>query len=318
MIIMQAVIDYHERTKHLPQRYARSPGSLDWANEPDPFRRYEGAPLFPLPLLAKDPDNDYRDLYERSRNRPQPFSFKNIAAFLELSLGLSAWKSYRETSWALRMNPSSGNLHPTEAHLILPPHPETDERGGIYHYHAYSHSLEQRAAFGGRFWSAVREHFKTDGFLVGLSSIYWRESWKYGERAFRYCQHDLGHALGCLSFSGNLLGWKVTCLQVPSDEEVSTLLGFPQVKWHRFEEEHPGPLLFVHPHSIPAVPRSIPPELVEAFRSLSFVGEPKRLSPSHQDWAVIDQAATATEKPRTPEVPTRYLKEEFPEKEAPS
>ncbi|MBI5585112.1 MAG: hypothetical protein HY892_14965, partial [Deltaproteobacteria bacterium] len=47
-------------------------------------------------------------------------------------------------------------------------------------------------------------------------------------------------------------------------------------------------------------------------------GEPKRLSPSHQDWAVIDQAATATEKPRTPEVPTRYLKEEFPEKEAPS
>src|SRR5512134_1451267 len=121
MIIMQDVIDYHERTKHLPQRYARSPGSLDWANEPDPFRRYEGAPLYPLPLSAQDPDADYRDLYERSRSRPQPFSFRNIASFLELSLGLSAWKSYRESSWALRMNPSSGNLHPTEAHLILPP-----------------------------------------------------------------------------------------------------------------------------------------------------------------------------------------------------
>jgi len=29
----------------------------------------------------------------------------------------------------------------------------------------------------------------TPGFLVGISSIFWRESWKYGERAFRYCNH---------------------------------------------------------------------------------------------------------------------------------
>ena len=39
---------------------------------------------------------------------------------LELSLGLSAWKVYGTSRWSLRINPSSGNLHPTEAHLILP------------------------------------------------------------------------------------------------------------------------------------------------------------------------------------------------------
>ena len=33
-------------------------------------------------------------------------------------------------------------------------------------------------------------------FLLGLASVYWREAWKYGERAFRYCQHDVGHAIG--------------------------------------------------------------------------------------------------------------------------
>jgi len=34
-----------------------------------------------------------------------------------------------------------------------------------------------------------------EDFYLALTSIPWREAWKYGERAFRYCQHDLGHAL---------------------------------------------------------------------------------------------------------------------------
>ena len=33
---------YHEQTKHHFHRYARSAGSLDWANQPNPFRAYEG------------------------------------------------------------------------------------------------------------------------------------------------------------------------------------------------------------------------------------------------------------------------------------
>src|SRR5437660_12483691 len=44
-------------------------------------------------------------------------------------------------------------------------------------------------------WTALMAAFPEDSFLVGLSSIHWREAWKYGERAFRYCQHDVGHAL---------------------------------------------------------------------------------------------------------------------------
>ena len=55
-------------------------------------------------------------------------------------------------------------------------------------------------------------HFGCRGFLIGLSSIFWRESWKYGERAFRYCNHDVGHALAALGFSANLLGWRLTAL----------------------------------------------------------------------------------------------------------
>ncbi|TVR64991.1 MAG: hypothetical protein EA420_04215 [Candidatus Competibacteraceae bacterium] len=35
------------------------------------------------------------------------------------SLGLSAWKQHRGSRWALRCNPSSGNLHPTEGYADI-------------------------------------------------------------------------------------------------------------------------------------------------------------------------------------------------------
>lgn len=50
---LDQVIHYHVRTKHHFNRYARSLGYLDWANQPDPFRRFE-AQLIPLPLLKPD------------------------------------------------------------------------------------------------------------------------------------------------------------------------------------------------------------------------------------------------------------------------
>ena len=40
---------YHDATKHHFNRFARSLGYLDWATQPDPFRRYADAPLVELP-----------------------------------------------------------------------------------------------------------------------------------------------------------------------------------------------------------------------------------------------------------------------------
>jgi hypothetical protein len=45
----------------------------------------------------------------------QPFTLERVSLCLELSLGLSARKEITTSSWYLRMNPSSSNLHPTEA-----------------------------------------------------------------------------------------------------------------------------------------------------------------------------------------------------------
>jgi hypothetical protein len=53
---------------------------------------------------------------------------------------------------------------------------------GAYHYSSLNHWLEVRTRWDGP---------AAAGFHVALTSIPWRESWQCGERAFRYCQHDM-------------------------------------------------------------------------------------------------------------------------------
>jgi SagB-type dehydrogenase family enzyme len=294
------IINYHEATKHHYDRYARSPGYMDWKNQPNPFRTYTGSPVHPLKLLEQDPPGAYLDLYERKNNPQQPFTSETIAGFLELSLGLSAWKAAAGSRWSLRGNPSSGNLHPTEAHLILPPMKPINS--GVYHYNALGHVLEKRAEIPAQLWQRIVAHFGTEGFLIGISSIFWRESWKYGERAFRYCNHDAGHVLACVSFSANLCGWKVTCLSSLSDEEIEAVLGFDRIRFRKLEEEHADFLCFVHPHKLNHIPRGLPDPIVSQFADLKFIGAPEGLSQTCINWESIYTTAGLTKKPPTEEI----------------
>jgi SagB-type dehydrogenase family enzyme len=297
--IVAEIFRYHEETKHHYDRYARSPGYMDWQNQPNPFRFYENTPVIELPLLKEDPRSDHPDLYRRQNNRPQAFTIDTIAGFLELSLGLSAWKAVGQSRWSLRMNPSSGNLHPTEAHLILPHLPKVP--GGVYHYNALTHALEQRAEISAEIQQQVERHFGCPGFLVGLSSIFWRESWKYGERAFRYCNHDVGHALAAVSISANLFGWKAVYLNRLSDDTLDTILGFDKTRYESLEAEHPDLLCFVHPRDHLDIPRALPQSIIAGFATLKFGGKPNTLSRQPVNWEIIYRIADLTRKPTTPQ-----------------
>jgi SagB-type dehydrogenase family enzyme len=308
-IIMQAqkfhqIVRYHEETKHHYDRYAKSPGYMDWENQPNPFRIYENTTVVPLPLLTQDPSADHLDLYQRRHRPALNFSLENIAGFLELSLGLSAWKAAGESKWSLRMNPSSGNLHPTEGYLLIPPMDILE--GGVYHYNALLHALEKRAGVSSEFWQQIENHFGAPGFLVGISSIFWRESWKYGERAFRYCNHDAGHALAGLSISANLFGWKVAYLNRLSDQDIETVLGLNKEGYRRLEKEHPDFLCYVHPNDSKANSRGLPDQMISSFASLSFEGDPNQLSSEHTDWEIIYNTADLTRKPKTREEKYNY------------
>ena len=59
----ELVVAYHERTKHHFHRFAASVGYMDWATQPDPFRRYEGASLVRLPFPEMGQALPYWQLY---------------------------------------------------------------------------------------------------------------------------------------------------------------------------------------------------------------------------------------------------------------
>jgi len=288
-------VRYHEATKHHFNRFARSLGYLDWATQPDPFRRYPGAPIRLLlrssgtATLASDVP--YSSLYELN-TAPCPIDDRSIGEFLRCSMGLSAWKQHGQSRWALRVNPSSGNLHPTEAWIV--------HDGRVCHYAPKEHALEERCVFQSPVARTLKIRATGDQFLVALTSIIWRETWKYGERAFRYCQHDVGHAIGALRFAAALLGWRLALLPEWSDAQMAALLGLDRDQdYDDAEREEPECIALVHrdPGSGVLDPRFDPDAPLSAARTGLWSGRANRLSSDHIDWPIIDEVAAATRYP---------------------
>jgi SagB-type dehydrogenase family enzyme len=280
------IVAYHERTKHRPERYANGPHGLDWASQPNPFRRFTGAPLFRLPLTGPDDTPPAGVLFGGTIVTPRPFTFGAVSLFHELSLSLSARKEIAGSGWYLRMNPSSGNLHPTEAYAVLPAIEGLPGGAGVYHYAPLQHALEQRAR---QLQGAMSD---AAGFHVGLTSIVWREAWKYGERAFRYCQHDVGHALAALRFAAAALGWRVQLMPEWDDAQTARLLGLDRAEdFADAERETPELIVRVMVNEVATTIR--PPS---ADTAIEWFGRANRLSDSHVEWPVIDEAIRVSER----------------------
>src|SRR6267143_1798180 len=299
------VIHYHVQTKHHFNRYARALGYLDWANQPDPFRRFEGAPLVSLPLLKPDEEPQapaYDAIYQPGAVACQPLNVRSLSRFFEFALALSAWKKAGESEWALRSNPSSGNLHPTEGYLIVPQFDGLNLKPGLYHYAPKEHGLELRAEFPAVQIARLLAPFPYGAFLFGLSSVHWREAWKYGERAFRYCNHDAGHAIGTARIAAATLGWKMVLLDGVAEDTVATLLGTARKEdFNDAEREHPDCVAVVWPtedveqYAKSKIPLFVENAVVGDLAKCTWHGKANRLSRENPvPWEIIDDVAIAS------------------------
>ena len=291
----EVVVAYHERTKHHFHRYAASLGYMDWATQPDPFRRYSGAELVRLPLPKPGRPLPYRQLYALGDVSSEPLSLESISLFFRYALSLTAWKRFRETTWSLRANPSSGNLHPTEGYAVLPAIVRLGDAPAVYHYAPKDHALERRAILDAKTWSALCAPFPEGSFLVGLSSVHWREAWKYGERAFRYCQHDTGHAVATLRIAAAALGWRLVLQDGISDSTIAGLFGLSRGDdYGTAEREEPELLALVAPGLPSTSPRLLNGLTADSIGA-QWCGSANTLSLERSAlWPVIDEVAQAT------------------------
>ena len=237
-----SIYEYHKFTKHTVKKLTSSGHFLDWANQPEPFLTYTDATRIELSRKISDPatgygelvkkflvglqDNNQGDLVDLRLEESDEF----ISNLLFFGTAISAWKQVKGTDnkWALRVNASSGNLHPTETSVIIG---DTDLfsslNPGLYHYSVLDHALEKRIEGDilPEIWKQLGYSIAPPPVLLCVSSIFWREAWKYRDRAFRYCHLDLGHALASLTLSASLSGWQSFILSLFVDQDMVNLLG---------------------------------------------------------------------------------------------
>lgn len=267
-VLASAFYRYHHQTKHTVESLFSGNHRLDWANQPDPFRTYDGAPVIDLDTsievsnlnffetlisfqenLRRSPE-DIRSFLERNAEPPSQMSLNRVPSIMAptarfvsnllfYSMAISAWKQVVGTDhrWALRVNASSGNLHPTDTHILI-----RDIDGieaGAYHYRVDKHQLERRVEkdLVTPLCKALGTSFEPPRLMICLTSIFWREAWKYQSRAFRYCQHDLGHALATVSMAAASLGWTTRILSLFPDGELADALGLSTAEGSRGSDE---------------------------------------------------------------------------------
>ncbi|MDQ7046933.1 MAG: SagB family peptide dehydrogenase [Sulfurovum sp.] len=283
----QMVYTYHNETKHAPLRYAKSLGYMDWATQPNPYRSYSESQKTILPLSFENKSLEYSQIFTQAQEAKvvAPLCLESVSQFFQFSLGLAAIKEFDGQSWALRCNASSGNLQPSEAYIIA-----KDIEGiadGLHHYAPLDHQLELLSK------TTSNLELPHNSFLVSLSSIVWREAWKYGERSWRYTQLDCGHALKALEVSALILGWKIEVIST-KDTELQSLIGFDQAHRYVPEERELSDMLLLVTLDDEIKTTDININTLQNALEESYAGKANQLSLNWHKWDILEKIEDAT------------------------
>jgi len=244
---------------------------------PDPFRHYEGVPVLDLPADPPVPETPALEvLHGVSNTTPAGDGSRFLSQLFFYSAAISATKRVPSTGdrYALRVNPSSGNLHPTEFHFLT--RGLKDWPDGLYHYRPSAHMAEQRALGN----LEMKLAGSSAPIVVVLTSIAWREAWKYHDRAYRYCLHDVGHAWQALALAARAIGCDSFAVGHFPDDEVAQFCRLHEDEW---------PMLIVELRG-----RSIPVREPDACETILYEGHANQLSGERIPYTRIDGIHGAT------------------------
>ncbi len=199
---------YHSTTKHSYNSVRTNPNRLSWEDQPRTYKNY------PVQYEKRKLDLE-----------------KEADHFLYHIAGLTAKKSYPSGEYYLRINPSAGALYPNE--LYFQARGVEGIEDGIYHYEVRSSSLTllQRITKQEGLEPYLGYSTAMQGYLFLVSAVYYRSSWKYKNRAFRYCLLDAGHLLGSIEASALLQSNAVEVRYDIDREKLNLMFGFGEREW---------------------------------------------------------------------------------------
>ncbi len=200
--MIQSAKDYHQKTSY--DRGRMSGHFLDWPNQPNVFKTYTGLSTVPLP---EPPQGTLRNLSDLLQGDPFEAAETGVdlgvlSRLLHLTHAVTAKTRHGGVDFYFRSVASAGALYPFELYVgVLNVGGLQD---GLYHHTLGLNALTllRQGKVLGELADAVRIQRETPPCLVFfLTSLFFRSSWKYRDRAYRYHLLDTGHMLENLALA---------------------------------------------------------------------------------------------------------------------
>jgi SagB-type dehydrogenase family enzyme len=220
---------YHRETSY--RRDRMSGHSLDWANQPNVYKSYPGIEPIPLSREPGLPGVSLLELFGQNPAAvPRPeLKADDLSAILLLTHSLTAKARHPGGDFYYRATASAGALYPTEIYTAL-----TGVQGledGLYHFSIARHGLsllrsgKGPAAFLG---DSLEKSARGPCLTFFLTAIFFRSSWKYRDRAWRYHLLDTGHVLEHLILALKALALPYQLAADFDDRSIARLLGLDE------------------------------------------------------------------------------------------
>ncbi len=213
----QAARHFHEVTKYreviaedgsvqvlsgIPPNLGPAMGEQDTALMPYAYKVYVDLPAIALPPLTDLPDaplSALAALRASGDDGDQTPDLNSIARICLLSNGILKRGSHRPDTPVIEYRAAGGTGARYHLELYLAVSGVAELPDGLYHYAAHDHSLRQLRegdVRGALVAATGQEPAIADAPVVlAMSSVFWRNAWRYQDRAYRHAWWDGGTTL---------------------------------------------------------------------------------------------------------------------------
>src|SRR5262245_57921050 len=198
-----AILEYHEATKHSFDSVYRTPHHLDWGIMPRPFKVYPELDALPLPrdftgstrpalAAVADPGS--------ARGAGPTLDRGRLAHLLYFTAGVLRRRAFPGGEVFFRAAACTGALHHVDLYLACADLPDLD--AGLYHFGPHDFALRRlrRGDHRGALVDATagEPSVAAAPVVIVCATTFWRNSWKYRDRAYRHVFWDGGTLLANL------------------------------------------------------------------------------------------------------------------------
>jgi SagB-type dehydrogenase family enzyme len=240
---IEAARTYHAATKHSYTSVRTGGHHLDWDNRPMPYKLYPEVSGIALPRdlslarvsaldaiaaggAAADRNAPMRE-GGAPAHEPSELTLDALTRILFCANGLTRRVRVGGQDYHFRAAPSAGALYPIEIYAAVAEAGELER--GLYHFSPADLRLRglRRGDWRGLLARAAagRPSFLQASAVIVMSAIFWRSTWKYRARAYRYCFWDAGTMLANLFAAAAAEGLSVDLVSAFADPEIEALLG---------------------------------------------------------------------------------------------